>query len=282
MSDVAMSADTAMPLPVLDLSGPALRKALESLLAAAEPDGGVDAYVHGLGAKVALFATMLNIGRVREMSEADFLGLCSFMPTVRRRIAAWLADHGYPTMRDLLTRLIEAPGELDARFGDFIACFPADRSHRWVRDLAAEVLHFTQPEQVPLMTRWVWDARTATGVLREIWFDDAAPIDAAGIPDRLPTFLALRAELDAFLRDNGFFRDKPLFRDLLCAHIYAGYINDRGSSYLKGEFAGGEDPMNHTRRLLGLDALDRDGFRNRLKKPSTDPLPRHDSPRIGH
>lgn len=282
MNDVAMSTDAPMSLPVLDLSGQALRGALESLVEAAESDGGVDAYVRGLGVKVALFVTMLNAGRVGEMSEVDFLGLCNFMPTVRRRIAAWLADHGYAPMRHLLTRLIEAPGEVDARFGDFVACFPSDRSHRWVRDLAAEVLHFTQPEQVPLMTRWMWDARTATGVLREIWFDDSAPIDALGIPDRLPTFLALRAELDAFLRDNGFFRDRPLFQDLLCAHIYAGYINDRGSSYLKGEFAGGEDPMNHTRRLLGLDALDRDGFRNRLKMPSTDPPPRDASPRIGH
>jgi hypothetical protein len=271
-----------MPAPVLDLSGPALRRALESLVAAAESSGGVEAYVRGIGFKVALFGRLLNAGRVRELSESDLLGLCSFMPTVRRRVAPWLADHGHAAMRTLLTRLIEAPGELEARFGDFIACFADDRRHRWVRDLAAEVLHFTAPEQVPLMTRWMWDARTTTGVLREIWYDEGAPIDALGIPDRLPTFLALRTELDGFLRGNGVFRDLPLFQDLLCAHIYAGYINDRGSSYLKGDFAGGEDPMNHTRRLLGLDALDGNGLRIKVRPAADEAPPWNTKPRIGH
>ena len=282
MNALAMAAGTAQSPPVLDLSGPALRRTLESLMAAAESSGGVEAYVRGIGFKVAVFGTLLNDGRVRDLSEANFLGLCSFMPTVRRRVAPWLAARGHAAMRDLLVRLIEAPGELQARFGDFIACFPNDRRHRWVRDLAAEVLHFTAPDQVPLMTRWMWDAHTTTGVLREIWYDESAPIDALGIPDRLPTFLALRGELDGFLRGHGFFRDLPLLQDLLCAHIYAGYINDRGSSYLKGDFAGGEDPMNHTRRLLGLDALDGDGLRIKVKPSSAEPPPRSGSPRIGH
>lgn len=281
MNGLAMAAGAAMSAPVLDLSGPALRRALESLVAAAESSGGVEAYVRGIGFKVAVFGRLLNAGRVRELSESDLLGLCSFMPTVRRRVAPWLADRGHAAMRTLLTRLIEAPGELQARFGDFIACFPDDRRHRWVRDLAAEVLHFTAPEQVPLMTRWMWDARTTTGVLREIWYDEGAPIDAPGIPDRLPTFLALRTELDGFLRGNGFFRDLPLFQDLLCAHIYAGYINDRGSSYLRGDFAGGEDPMNHTRRLLGLDALDGNGLRIKVGPAAGAPRPWNTRPRIG-
>lgn len=282
MNGLAMAAGAAQSPPVLDLSGPVLRRTLDSLVTAAESSGGVEAYVRGIGFKVAVFGTLLNEGRVRTLSEADFLGLCSFMPTVRRRVAPWLAAHGHAAMRDLLIRLIEAPGETEARFGDFIACFPNDRHHRWVRDLAAEVLHFTAPDQVPLMTRWMWDSHTTTGVLREIWYEEGAPIDALGIPDRLPTFLALRDELEGFLRGHGFFRDLPLFQDLLCAHIYAGYINDRGSTYLKGDFAGGEDPMNHTRRLLGLDALDGDGLRIKVKPSANEPPPPDGTPRLGH
>lgn len=282
MNGLAMAAGAAQSPPVLDLSGPVLRRTLDSLVTAAESSGGVEAYVRGIGFKVAVFGTLLNEGRVRTLSEADFLGLCSFMPTVRRRVAPWLAARGHAAMRDLLVRLIEAPGETEARFGDFIACFPNDRHHRWVRDLAAEVLHFTAPDRVPLMTRWMWDAHTTTGVLREIWYEEGAPIDALGIPDRLPTFLALRDELEGFLRGHGFFRDLPLFQDLLCAHIYAGYINDRGSTYLKGDFAGSEDPMNHTRRLLGLDALDGDGLRIKVKPSANEPPPPDGTPRLGH
>ena len=279
---MAMHAAAPPTAPVLDLSGPALRAALGSLIAAAEPSGGVEAYVRGIGFKAALFATLLDEGRVRTLGETDFLGLCSFMPTVRRRVGRWLADHGHAVMRARLVALLTAPGEVDARFGDFAACFPEDRSHRWVRDLAAEVLHFTAPDQVPLMTRWMWDTQTATGVLREIWYGEDSVPDAHGIPDRVPTFLALRADLEGFLREHGFFRDLALLQDLLCGHIYAGYISDRGSSYLRGDFAGGEDPMNHTRRLLGLDSLDGDGLRMKVRLPADDPASGVHPPRLGH
>ena len=66
--------------------------------------------------------------------------------------------------------------------------------------------------------------------------------------------------------DNGVFRDLPLYVDLLAAHIYAGYINDRGGQYLSADFCGpAADAMAHTRRLLGLDAVDSESGRTRLK-----------------
>ena len=43
-----------------------------------------------------------------------------------------------------------ASGSCDEREG---------RQHRFLRDLAAEILHNTLPEHYPLMTRWVWDAK---------------------------------------------------------------------------------------------------------------------------
>jgi len=268
--------------PVLHLSGPALREALDSLLGAAAACDGLEVLMQGLACKTALFANLLDGGRVRTLGEAEFLALCSFMPTVRRRIGEWLAQHGIAAMRTRLAALLTAPGEVEARFGDFLACFPEDRGHRWVRDLAAETLHFTAPEEVPLMTRWMWDRRTATGVLREIWHGETTALDAFALPDRLPTFLAMRAEIAGFLRDNGFFRDLALFQDLFCAHIYAGYINDRGGSYLNAEFSGGEDPLRHTRRLLGLDALVENGPRLKVRLPAQASAPGRGAARLGH
>jgi hypothetical protein len=116
------------------------------------------------------------------------------------------------------------------------------------------------------MTRWVWDARVNTGVLREIWHGD--DIDAVTIPvaDDFAAFATLRAELEGFLETNGVYRDLPFYVDLLSAHIYAGYINDRGGQYLNGDFCGAShDPMAHTRRMLGLDAVDSESGRTRLK-----------------
>jgi hypothetical protein len=116
------------------------------------------------------------------------------------------------------------------------------------------------------MTRWIWDARVGTGVLREIWHAD--DIDAAVIAadDSFATHRTLRQELEGFLHDNGVFRDLPFYVDLLAAHIYSGYINDRGGHYLKADFCGNTaDAMAHTRRLLGLDAVDSETGRTRLK-----------------
>jgi len=254
--------------PVLDLSGPRLRRALEHLIESAEQTGGVERYVSALVLKASLFEEILGKGRVAEMTEAEFLDLAAFITPVRRRVGNWLGDNGFEALRRRITQLLDGWSDTetaDTRLREFIASFPADREHRWVRDLGAEVLHFTAPDRYPLMARWVWDARVGTGVLREIWFADdvdTAKIDAI---DDFATFATLASEIEAFLKDNGVFRDLPFYTDLLMAHVYAAYINDRGGQYLRSDFSHAGDPMAHTRRMLGLDAVDTETGRTRLK-----------------
>ncbi len=256
--------------PVLDLSGPKLRSAFESLAECAEPSGGVERYVGALALKASLFEEVLGKGKVTELTEVELCDLAAFIAPARRRIAPWLDETNFPYMRKRLVALLDGWSDLstaDKRMRDFVDSFPADREHRWVRDLAAEVLHYSAPERYPLMTRWMWDARVNTGVLREIWH--AANIDQVTIPvgDGLATFATLYEELEGFLAANGVYRDLPFYIDLLSAHIYAGYINDLGGQYLHADFCGGtaHDPMTHTRRMLGLDAVDTESGRTRLK-----------------
>lgn len=256
--------------PVLDLSGPTLRRAFENLVESAEDTGGVERYVGALALKASLFEEVLGKGQVSELTEPEFYDLAAFITPVRRRIGAWLGCNGFAAMRGRLVTLLHGWADLgttDQRLNAFVASFPADREHRWSRDLAAEVLHFTAPERCPLMTQWMWDARVNTGVLREIWHSDGAEVRDIAIADDLATFVTLREELTEFLRGNGVFRDMPLYVDLLCAHIYAGYINDTGGQYLHADFCGGAkgDAMAHTRRLLGLEAVDTESGRTRLK-----------------
>lgn len=270
---MALASRTTAPAPaqpVLDLSGPKLRRAFENLAECAEDSGGVERYVGALALKASLFEEVLGKGRVHELTETELCDLAAFVAPVRRRIAAWLGENRFPVMRQRLVALLDGWSDLstaDKRMREFVESFPADREHRWVRDLAAEVLHYTAPERYPLMTRWMWDARVGTGVLREIWH--AADVDAATISvgDGLATFAMLNAELEGFLQANGVYRDLPFYVDLLAAHIYAGYINDRGGQYLHGDFCGGAnyDGMAHTRRMLGLDAVDTESGRTRLK-----------------
>lgn len=255
---------TAPAGPVLDLSGDRLRRALADLAESARPTGGIERYVTALHLKSSLFAELLgqNLG---DLEEVEFLDLCAFMAPVRRRVGPVLEAMGIEGVRARLAALLAGEGTVDQRLAAFVAAFPTGKEMRWVRDLGAEVLHFTHPQEVPLMTRWVWDARVGTGVLREVWHAEDVDLARIEVADDLATFATLRAELDGFLAGEGVFRDRLWYVDLLISHVYAGYINDRGGQYLRNDFTVEGDPMMHTRRMLGLDAVDTETGRTRLR-----------------
>lgn len=264
---VRRAGPTATELPVLDLSGPPITAALEALITGSEADGGIERYVAALRLKVSLFRDNFA-GGAHALEHSSFKTLCALMASVRRRIGAHLADGGFAAIREALVELLDGAADTataDARLAMFCARFPQDRAHRWVRDLAAEVLHYTHPELYPLMCRWVWDAKANTGVLREIWHGEDVDRRIIDVPDSYATFLSLRQELAQFLSENGVFRDVPLFIDLLLAQIYAGYIGSQGGAFLRADFTSEEDPMQYVRRMLGLDGAGARGTRTRLK-----------------
>lgn len=271
MFGFARQAEKSAPVPsapVLDLSGHRLRRVFENMVQSAEPTGGVERYITALMLKASLFEELLGKGHIDKLTKEEFLDLAAFVTPVRRRIGQWLADNDFSIMRQRLIELLTGwsdTASADERIAGFLASFPADKAHRWVRDLAAEALHFSAPDRYPLMCRWVWDAKVKTGVLREIWHAedvDAAQIDA---DDDYLMHATLSEELQGFLAGEGVFRDLPFYTDLLMAHVYAAYINDRGGQYLRTDFSMEGDPMLHTRRMLGLDAVDTETGRTRLR-----------------
>jgi hypothetical protein len=254
--------------PELHLSGGKLRGALERLLTGCESAGGIEHYIDALKLKSRMFHDALVTGRPETIDLDTFAGLCAFMATVRRRIAPYLDAAGLARLRAALTALLApgaAPPAADARMAAFVRAFPTDAAHRWVRDLAAEVLHNVDPERYPLMARWVWDAEANTGVLREIWFADDIDHVTLTVADDFTTFVVLREELAVFLTDNGFYRDMSYYVDLLLAQIYAEYIAAQGGSWLRTDFSVPADAMQHTRRMLGLDGVRAGSARTRLK-----------------
>jgi hypothetical protein len=236
----------------LDLSGPKLKLALEALVAGAEEQGGVEAYVDALKIKSAMFRAAID-----EPSLKGFRAICAHMSTVRRRIGQYAQPHWFEEIKKRIAGLFDKHEDTDERMKRFCATFPDDREHRWVRDLAAELLHYADPERYPLMARWVWDTRANTGVLREIWHADDVDSISIDVPDGYHTFVMLREELAQYLAANGVFRDVLFYIDALMAQVYAGYIGERGGTYLRTDFATPEDPMLHTRRILGLDGGER-------------------------
>jgi hypothetical protein len=261
MPAVAM---TALPRrPTLELSGPKLALAFETLVAGADEHGGVERYVAAVQLRAKLFRDSLEAGV--ELSAVK--ALCAHMATVRRRVGPYLEPSRFDHLQKCIARLLERredTASADRRLAEFCGAFPDDRGHRWARDFAAEILHNVDPERYPLMTRWVWDARANTGVIREIWHGNDIDGITIDVPDGYETFIVLREELSQFLTANGVFRDVLDYVDVLTAQVYANYIREQGSAYLRADFATPEDPMLHTRRLLGLDGVGADG-RTRLK-----------------
>lgn len=251
--------------PVLDLSGDALRMALQQMIACSEEHGGIERYIDAVKLKSQMFQQALENIESGELDVEPFKGLCTFMATVRRRIGPWLPEDAFAEIREALRELFDETDPVDVRLTQFCSRFPEDKQHRWVRDLATEMLHNRDPERIPLMNRWIWDAKANTGVLREIWH--AEDIDHIKIPvgDGYGTFLMLREELSQFLSENGFFRDVLYYVDILCAQVYANYICEQGGSYLRADFSAPEDPMQHTRRLLGLDGVRPGNGKTKLK-----------------
>ena len=251
--------------PVLELSGEGLRALLGTMITGSEDHGGIERYVDAVKLKSDMFQQAVGNGAAANLELETFKGLCTFMATVRRRVGNWLTEESFADMREGIVALFDGEDNVDARIAGFCARFPDDKKHRWVRDLAAELLHNADPERIPLMTRWVWDAKSNTGVIREIWHGENVDHMTIPVGDGYGTYLMLREELSQFLSDEGFFRDVLQYVDILCAQAYAQYICEQGGSYLRADFSAPEDPMQHTRRLLGLDGVRAGSGKTRLK-----------------
>ena len=251
--------------PRLELSGPKLGLALERLVTGTEEHGGVERYVEAVRMKSTVFRQALEQAGALDL--ANFKTLCALIATVRRRAGPYLMPDRFPALRAQVARLLEGRADTattDERVAAFCRAFPEDREHRWVHDLAGEILHNVDPERYPLMCRWVWDAQTNTGVIREIWHAENVDQVMIDVPARYGTYVMLREELAEYLAANGFFRDVPYYVDLLTAQVYADYIGEQGGTYLRTDFSSPEDPVHHTRRILGLDGIKARG-RTRLK-----------------
>jgi len=251
--------------PVLELSGEILRVALQNMVSGTEEHGGIERYIDAIKLKSAMFRQALVENDIADLDLETFKGLCTFMATVRRRISGHLNEEAFGDMRVAIVRLFDDREHIDDRIMTFCDRFPNDKKHRWVRDLATELLHNADPERVPLMNRWVWDAKSNTGVIREIWHADNVDHITIPVANGYGTYLMLREELSQFLSENGIFRDVLYYVDVLCAQVYAHYICEQGGSYLRADFQAPEDPMQHTRRLLGLDGVQPGNGRTRLK-----------------
>ncbi len=258
MARSATKVGPSIERPVLELSGPKLRTALETLVNGSEAVGGIEQFVEAVKLKSKVFQDLLAEGNASGVVRPEFEQVAQLMATVRRRLSRLIDAEGWPKLQAAIVALLDGATDTptaDSRIATFVGTFEEGKDRRFVRDLAAEILHNVLPEHYPLMQRWVWDAKTNSGVVREIWHGHDVDQMVIDVGDGYETFLSLREELSQFLAENGVFRDMLWHVDLLCAQVYSDYINAQGGAWLKTEFGSDGDPLEHTRRIMGVDRV---------------------------
>jgi len=114
------------------------------------------------------------------------------------------------------------------------------------------------------MTRWVWDASTSSGALRELMdvSDNVARIDLEASPE---TFGAARGWLTERIGEQGIYREQHWWADLTLAMAYVSYFRAMTGGTLGSDFTRASTPEDQLRKLLGIDA-ERPGGRSRVKR----------------
>lgn len=234
---------------------------LDGLLSVAEGRGGAQVITDALLAKNTLFAKALpSEGPVDLSREAlDTLIECVF--TARRKLSGVLAPMPWEPLLQAVNDLVYGKGPLTERMQAFAAVIPQEqkKARRAMWDLGAELLHFRDPEGIPLMTRWIWDPSTSTGSLREfIRANDT--METIPLDTRPETFEGVRIWFAQMLEERGFYKDIPFLIDLLQAQAYSDYVKAMSSriGMINREFGGQEDALELPLKLLGIGVRVRD------------------------
>jgi hypothetical protein len=226
-----------------------------ALVAAAERVGGVEACLDALGEKQRRLAVALEEGAHPRVFDLVF--------GARRRLGAMASDDW---VGPAFASLRGERADLEGRIAGFVQAVPvaegvdregrraAARLRRAAHDLATEVLHFTDPVRVPLMTRWVWDTNTMSGALRELVAGGEAmqklPLDSSPA-----TFEAARSWIVDRIADRGIYRDVHFWADLLLAAAYSHYFQSMTGGVLGSDFQRAADPAEQIAMMLGIDTI---------------------------
>lgn len=180
----------------------------------------------------------------------------------RRRADAILDEAGPERLGNAVAGLLdpaEPVAERFDRFDSFAAGLPGCGLPGAGFDLAGELLHFTDPGQYWLWTRWLWDPATATGALPLVTTDD---IDLAAGATRGEVYLTVgraTAFLDETGKAAGFTGAGPgLFgADVFLAATYGVYMFTVLRMRMTQEFTQLVPPLpDLIRRLLGVYHLE--------------------------
>lgn len=229
---------------------------LGSLRAAIAEAGGVEGletFIEALRSKQDVFTRVLAKGSAIDGTDLRTLGGLVF--TVRRKLGPALAEREGALLQGV-RELAGSELSVDDRLHAFAGIAGEDKKlRRGLWDLAAELLHFRDPEAVPLAARWVWDAGTTTGALRE-FIQGNDTLRQIPIGDTVAAIEGARRWFYDALGEEGFYRDMPFVVDLVWAQAYSDYARSlsMGMGMIDAQFGAQQDPLELVVKILGIDA----------------------------
>jgi hypothetical protein len=229
---------------------------LAGLRAAISEAGGVDGletFIEALRSKHEVFAAIAAKGPDVDATDLRTLGGLVF--PVRRKLAGLLPEREGALLQGLRD-LLESELSLDDRLHAFAALAGEDRKlRRALWDFAAEVLHFSRPEQVPPGCRWVLDTGTTTGALRE-FIRGNDTLRSIPIGEGLAAIEGARQWFYEALAEEGFYRDLAFVTDLVWAQAYSDYARSLSMSMglIDAQFGAKQDPLELVVKMLGIDS----------------------------
>ena len=251
------------PLPI-ELDKGLLNRSFYEVEEAFDGQQGLADLVSRLTEKTASFRRLL-LEDEQPLTNEQMEHLIEQMFTVRRRIWPVIQEQGAARIGEMMRDLLSGHGDLRQRTIRFEEALPATgKAKRVIRDMGAEVLHFSDPERYPLMTRWVWDQGTVSGAVRE-FIRGGDYLTHFPFGESPEMFEGLRQWMREALSALGVYRDLPYVVDIILAHLYSQYVRAMAEGFLRSDFGGQTDFTEQIRKLLGVEVHRRMGG-SRIKR----------------
>ncbi|MGM0552799.1 MAG: hypothetical protein ACQETK_03165 [Pseudomonadota bacterium] len=255
VSDAAASGLAPEPLEV-SFDREILATKLASLNGAIAEAGGVDGletFIEALRSKHEVFAAIVAKGDEIDAEDVRTLGGLVF--SVRRKLGSLMAER-QGALVDGVRALVRPDVDVNERLAAFADLAADDKKlRRAIWDLGAEILHFADPEAVPLACRWVWDTSTATGALRE-FIRGNDTLRSIPIGESVGAIEGARRWFFDALAEEGFYRDLPFVTDLVWVQAYSDYARALSMSLgmIDNQFGTRHDPLELAVKMLGIDS----------------------------
>lgn len=209
----------------------------------------VQEFYKDLLAKSLLFQQAFSKERLPSLTEEDLDILLEKIFSTRRQRKRVIEESGVDRLKRAISDLLYGKAKSwEERVERFVREIRGvDR--KAARDMAAEILHFTFPEEYVLWTSWIWDTESESGA---VVFLKEEPPKRSMYGETYEEFEPIYKQVQEKLLDFGIKVKGYLFVDIFLAMIYATYVDYMTLSTMhsaKGFFP----PAGSTaRRLLGV------------------------------